>query len=122
MSSSRLSEATVDQLVSIYAEAAEAHGWASDEGDHETANEQHDVLAAAYRKLRGRGWDAQKALLALLDHRDSGVRSWAGGHALEFSPEDGERTLEGLVAVGGLTGFNAEMTLETWRRGVLRFP
>jgi len=71
---------------------------------------------------RGRGWDAQKALLALLDHRDSGVRSWAGAHALEFSPEDGERTLEGLVAAGGLTGFNAEMTLETWRRGALRFP
>lgn len=119
---SGLSEATVDELVSIYAEAAAAHGRASADGDHVTANAEHDRLADAYRELRHRGADAQRPLLALLDHRDPGVRSWAGAHALEFSPEDGERTLEELAASGGVAGFNAEMTLDTWRQGTLRFP
>ena len=122
MSATRLSEATVDQLVAIYGEAAAAHGRASSEGDYETANEQHDILAAAYRELRERGSEAQQRMLTLLDHRDAGVRSWAGAHSLEFSPEDGKRTLEALIVAGGLAGFNAEMTLETWRQGNLQFP
>jgi hypothetical protein len=42
MTSSRMGESTVDDLVSIYAEAAVAHGRASREGDHEKANEQHE--------------------------------------------------------------------------------
>lgn len=122
MSSKGLNDATVKELVSTYAEAAGAHGRASAEGDYETANAQHDRLAGAYRELRTLGQEAQGAVLALLDHRDPAVRSWAATHALEFSPMDGERALTDLVQEGGIAGFNAEMTLETWRAGDLRFP
>jgi hypothetical protein len=117
-----LTDATVKELVSTYVEAAAAQGRASAEGDDRTANAHHDRLADAYRELRARGREAQGAILALLDHPDPHVRSWAGAHALEFSPEDGERTLEELVDEGGLAGFNAEMTLATWRQGSLQFP
>jgi hypothetical protein len=112
----------VDELVATYAEAAAAHGRASAEGDHRTANAEQERLAAAYRELRSRGPEAQRALLALLDHPAPEVRSWAGAHALEFAPEQGEQTLAKLAAEGGLPGFNAETTLETWRQGTLRFP
>lgn len=46
----------------------------------------------------------------------------AGAHALEFAPHQGERVLEELSAHAGLVGFDAKMTLQTWREGELRFP
>lgn len=115
-----MTSATVEQLVSRYVEAAAAHAEASAQGNHKLANPQHDVVAAAYRELRAR--EEERALLPLLLHDDAGVRSWAGAHALEFSPRAGERVLEELAAEPGLTGFNAQMTLQTWRDGNLRFP
>jgi len=122
MSPGERAGASVDELVSAYAEAAAIHGRASGEGDHRLANEQHDVVTDVYRELRVRGHEAQRALLALLDHPDRSVRSWAGAHALEFAPDDGERTLTELAAGSDLVGFNAEMTLESWRQGTLQFP
>jgi hypothetical protein len=120
MSGDDLTEATVHELVSRYAEAAAAHVAASEQGDHRRANPQHDVLAAIYRELRRR--DEAEALLPLLALHEPAVRSWAGAHALEFSPDEGERVLEALASETGLVGFNAQMTLETWREGELRFP
>jgi hypothetical protein len=117
-----LDDSSVDDLLSTYVDAATAHIRASAEGNYEAANDQHDTVAAVYRELRRRGPQAQTTLLALLDHPDPAVRAWAGAHALEFSPEDGERTLTELAATGGLAGFTAEMTLKTWRRGGLQFP
>jgi Domain of unknown function (DUF2019) len=117
-----LAHASVTDLVSTYAQAAAVHGRASSEGDYETANIQHDLIAAVYRQLRERGPGAQAALLDLADAPDPFVRSWAGAHALEFSPSQGEEVLAGVAAEGGLAGFDAEMTLKTWGEGQLRFP
>jgi hypothetical protein len=122
VSSRGLHEATVEELLSIYAKAAAAQGRASSDGDDKAANAQYDVLSAAYQELRRRGSETQRALLGLLEHPDPAVQLWAAADALEFSPADGERTLDALVAAGGLVGFDAEMTLETRRQGKLRFP
>jgi hypothetical protein len=115
-----LATASVDELVDRYASAAAAHAKASEQGDHAVANPQHDVVAAVYRELRDR--NEREALLPLLQIDDPGVRGWAASHALEFSPDDGERVLQELSASAGLVGFNAQMTLDTWRAGELTFP
>lgn len=120
MSPGNVSQMGAGDLVSLYATAASEHFRASEGGDHEAANRHHDLLAAAYRELRAR--EAAESLAPLLGSADLGVRSWAGAHALEFSPSDGERVLEALSVDAGLAGFNAQMTLQTWRDGDLRFP
>jgi hypothetical protein len=114
--------AGLDELVSRYAEAAAGHKEATAEGDHRRANREHDRVAEVYRELRRRGPEAQRALLPLLEHPIVGVRSWAGAHALEFAPEEGEHALSRIVADGGMPGFTAKTTLDTWRKGELRFP
>jgi hypothetical protein len=44
-------------------------------------------------------------------------------HALDFAPEQGEAVLSALSEqYDGVAGFNAEMTLDVWRQGELRFP
>jgi hypothetical protein len=55
MGEDELSDSRVHDLVSIYAEAAAAHGRMSNQGVHEAANDQVDILATAYRELRERG-------------------------------------------------------------------
>jgi hypothetical protein len=113
----------IESLVARYTEAAISHGAAMEPGDHIKANRAADAIAAVYRELRRRGGDAQRHLLPLLDHPDPSVRSWAGAHALEFAPGDGERALSQLCnSSGKVVAFNAKMTLAEWRKGRLRFP
>lgn len=109
-------------LIERYVRAASAHGRATNDGDSEAANRAHDQVAQAYSEIRRRGSGMQEELLPLLDDPDPGVRSWAGAHALEFSPKKGERALRKVAGEDGLIAFSAEMTLETWKAGTLRFP
>ena len=110
---------STDELVARYAEAAKVHGEATVTGSH-PANNEADLIAAAYRELRRRG--SESALLVLLESKDDGVTAWAGAHALEFAPEQGEPVLAKLAESPGLLGFGAQITLREWRAGRLTFP
>ncbi len=112
----------VDSLLKAYRDSASAHRTATNEGDSRRGNREHDVLAAVYRELRGRGMTTQRSLLGLLDDPDLGVRGWAASHAMEFAPEEGRPVLEELAQSGGILGFSAAMTLKEWQKGNLRFP
>jgi hypothetical protein len=122
MSRTDVASSTIEELVEAYRRAAAAHGQATSDGDHRAANRHHDVIAKIYRELRSRGPSAQSALVPLIHDANDGVRSWAAAHALEFAPERAEPVLEKLAAGSGLVGFAAEMTLEMWRKGELKFP
>jgi hypothetical protein len=122
MSPSDFSGMDVDRIVEVYAAAAAHHHRARQHGDSRGATMAFDEVGAAYRELRARGIDAQRALLPLLKHEDSAVRLAAGAHALEFAPDDGEPALTELAADDETSiAFDAEMTLEVWREGELRF-
>ena len=113
----------VGGIVEAYAAAAAHHHAATQHGDTRGATIAFDTVAAAYRELRARGPDAQRALLPLLESDDPAVRLAAGAHALEFAPEAGEPALTELVATDATSiGFDAEMMLQVWRDGELRFP
>ena len=116
------SSSSEDAQVSRYAEAAIEHMRASEAGDYRAANRAHDVVVTIYSRLRRQGYNAQATLLPLLQHRSPAVRGWAGAHALEFAPERGEPILEQLAREPGAVGLSAEMTLQQWRKGALRFP
>ena len=113
----------VASLVQRHTESSAAHGQATETGDPVAANRAYDALAEVSLELRRRGADAQRALIPLLEHPDAGVRAWAGAHALEFCPEQGEPALMRVAAIpGSLVGLSAEMTLRQWYDGKLRFP
>jgi hypothetical protein len=97
-------------LVQEYAEVASAHGQATAAGDGKRANQAHELVAGIYRRLCEHG--EQRGLLPLLDHDDPAVVGWAGAHALEFAPHEGERALrEYSQRDDGVIGFGAQMTL-----------
>lgn len=115
-------EQSDEALAAVYRSAATEHGRSSVEGNHAEANTQAELLAAAYRELRGRGVESQRRILRFLEDEDESVRSWAGSHALEFAPERGEAVLAALAEGRTLAAFNARMTLREWRAGRLTFP
>jgi hypothetical protein len=113
----------VDGIVDAYAAAAAHHYGATQHGDAHGAKIAFDAVSAVYRELRARGLEAQRALLPLLKHENPAVRLAAGAHALEFAPGEGEAALAELAAQDETSvAFDAEMTLEVWRDGELRFP
>ena len=113
--------AGVAQLISAYQEAARQHGDASEDGDYKTANKSAGLIAAIYAELRRQGLAAQKELLSLLASPTPGVRLWSASHALEFSPDEGERVLSELAMQRQVLGLSAATTLKEWREGRLHF-
>ncbi len=115
-----LQQASLEELVQEYEQAAETHGQALSAGDNRSANRAYDRLASAYRELRNRS--VTHLLLPLLSCEDKSVRLWVAAHALEFAPELGEPVLLELAARPGLLRTRAEYTLKAWREGTLKFP
>jgi Domain of unknown function (DUF2019) len=111
---------SLDELVAHYAKSAAEHGRATESGDPRSANAAYEVLISAWHELRSRGDDAQSAILPLLNHVDPGVRVWAGTHALMFAPDVATHTLEALSREDGFAAFDAEMTLDAWKKGTLK--
>lgn len=115
--------ATIGELISRYAEAAREHATATAAGDYRVTNRAHDVIADIYGELRKRGTAAQHALLPLLRDESMSVRLWAGVHALDFSPDEGEAELEAIAgSAPSPLRLAAEMSLREWRTGQFRLP
>ncbi|TQF09323.1 DUF2019 domain-containing protein [Myxococcus llanfairpwllgwyngyllgogerychwyrndrobwllllantysiliogogogochensis] len=122
MKQESLSRASIQELKSMYEEAASLHGRASVSGNHRAANAQYKRIATAWRELRGRGDEGRSTLTELIRSGNPAVRAWAASHVLEFAPELAEAELERLASgPPGVTRLDAELTLSEWRAGNLRF-
>jgi hypothetical protein len=118
-----LRSASTDMLLVAYVEAASGHGRATLASDPEAANRCAEEIAAIYREFRFRGGEAQERLLELIGHNDVGIRSWAAAHALEFASGKGIPALERIACSGPWPlNVTAQVTLDEWEKGELRFP
>ena len=107
----------LDAAETRYVRAADAHGVATESGDHRAANAAAREVASALEELILCGDEGRRRLVGLLDSADRGVRLWAASHTLRISPADAERTLMDLTRqAGSLIAFSAEATLTEWRR------
>lgn len=123
MNSNELEAMADTDLVSLYAECAVKHGAATEDGDHEEANANADVVAAVFREMRRRGTESKEKLVGLLENENLSVQCWAATHSLETAPKRAQEVLERLANISNsFIGLDAEMTLEEWRAGRLKFP
>lgn len=118
----QVKQASLQELLAAYKDAAREHGAVTESGDYNAANRAAGLLVAIYSELRRRGEDAQRALLPFLGDDDLGVRLWSASHALEFAPFEGQTVLQAMIPVGRFLGLSAKTTLEEWEKGRLRFP
>lgn len=121
MKAARLKGLTTDQLVEKYREISARHGHAIEAGNHKAANRDFDMIVAINEELRGRGTEAHRQLLGLLNDQEPGTRCWAATDVLVFAPQEGERALAELAKIPkSLVGFTAKMTLQQWKAGTYK--
>ncbi|MCL2658882.1 MAG: DUF2019 domain-containing protein [Betaproteobacteria bacterium] len=110
-------------LVSYVAGYAKVCAIATDMGDSQISNLGIKKRFELHRLLRTRGREAQVLLREMLQDDDPSVRMAAAYPALEFAPEEAERVLEQIAATEQrFVGLNAQMLLQEWRKGTLKFP
>jgi hypothetical protein len=82
----------------------------------------YDRMAAAYQRLLALGPAGQAAFRGLLSDPSPYVRGWVAAVLLHSDEPQARLALEELVRQGGITGFNAEITLREFAAGRLRGP
>jgi hypothetical protein len=102
-----------------YAAAARRHGEASLAGDSDAANNAYRELDRCWNRIRLSAADWQSPFLALLHDDSAWVRLWSASHAVHIDAERAVPVLEALTSEPGFLGFDAQMTLKTFREGKL---
>jgi HEAT repeat protein len=114
---SQASPANVQALLASYLDLAVA--W-DGERQAKAANRIFDRLHAIALQLRPLE-TGRRGLEELLDHENRGVRLKAAGDCLAWGSEAAISTLEDLVSPRGTHSLSAQMTLQEYRAGRMRF-
>ena len=82
----------------------------------------YDQLAKVYHSLMDLDTEGRRAFKDLLKDDSIHVRSWVAAALLHQGDPEVRAVLEAIKAVGGMTGFSAEMTLQEHDAGRLGPP
>lgn len=109
---------SVASLLVEYRQSADA----TDElRDTEKQNQAAQRVHACYKALRETD-EGKAGIIALMSDPSPHVRCWAAAHSLQWMPETAQEVLESLRAENVFPcSFDAEMTLEEYRKGRLSF-
>jgi len=110
---------SLQEVLSEYVTAAQAHGAGTTEGNSTITNRAYDRIVKSFTALLAYGKEGRQAILSLCDHGNASVRCWAAAHSLRYDPEKAEETLRELSESQGLLAFDAETTLKEWKKGTL---
>ena len=90
-------------------------------GNSKMGNKQYTIIKSAYLSLKKAG--RLDDMTGLLEHENPYVRLWAASYMLPILPTKSENTLKELSTLKGKpVAFSAQMTLQEWRKGNLKFP
>lgn len=90
-------------------------------GDHKSANKHYKAADKAMCEIKQIP-DWINAFTLLLDHDHIGVRIRAASILLPYETKRAERVLKKCRLYSGEDGFVAQMILNQWRSGGLKFP
>jgi len=82
----------------------------------------HREMATAWRELHNQGIAGHDAFKKLLADESGYVRGWVAAQLLSEGDNDAVPVLEELARGQGVSGFNAQMTLNEWRANRLSSP
>lgn len=106
-----------DTLVELFAQNVVKQTQSIWHGDAKAGNRCADAYVRAWRQLRSMGDEGREALVKLLDHESSDVRSAAATCLLRYCTEKSRKVLQEIVAGEGLIAFEAQQALERWEEG-----
>ena len=100
--------------------ACVAKGKAEQIGDSDSDKLHYDIIDSIYQLLKNS--TRLNDLVELLEHENPYVRLWAAYYCLQVTPSKAENALKKLSKEKGvMAGFSAQITLDEWRKGNLKF-
>jgi hypothetical protein len=106
------------RILGEYCQAAER---TDDLTDSEKQKQAADKIHTCYKTLRETE-QGRAGIIGLMSDPSPHVRAWAAAHSLQWTPETAQGVLEALRAENVFPySFDAEMTLEEYRKGRLSF-
>jgi hypothetical protein len=106
----------IEETIASYVEAACKYGELIESGNYEYASKNFAVNQKAFEKLFILGKPGCKALINLLDHKNSYVRMSASIHLLSSRINESLVVLKEIVCDAGFQGFNARLVLDDYKQ------
>lgn len=117
----KIKEKTLDQLAKLFVEASISHGQGTLTGDYQKCNKAYSLIQIVYDELKRRDL-VENVLFNLLINEDISVRIWAASYLLQSVPEESMKVLKEISSTyTGILSSNAELVLEEWKKGDLKF-
>jgi hypothetical protein len=101
----------ITELLNSFRETALSYGEAMEIGDHRSANKSSRHCDALKHQITGRGTEAIKLLLKLLDDEEPWIRYATAASALDIQPERAYQKLMELQQHKGAVGASAFASL-----------
>ena len=111
---------TIQDSIQSFRDAAIEKGEGSEDPSRD--HDLHQAMSDAFHQLYAQGQRGREAFLALLSDESPLVRSWVAAQLLSEGCENAKSVLEELEKQEGMLGFDAEMTLQEYRKGRLGSP
>ena len=107
-------------LLDDYIAAASDYESALCSGDSRKANKAFARVESTYLSMKSEAkWD--EALRPLLNHPKEGVRLCAAAHLINYREDEAKAALLKIIANKSLVGLVAELTLDRWKAGDLKY-
>lgn len=107
----------IEETIASYVESACKYGEFIGCGNYEYASKHFAVNQKAFEKLLISGKPGRRALINLLDHKNSYVRMSASIHLLNTRTNEPLVVLKEIIYDAGFHGINARIVLEDYKKG-----
>src|SRR4051794_37307968 len=105
------------ELLAKYSEAAAGTSDTTPDVQYRWADKVHEC----YKSLR-QSEEGRRGIIELMSDANANVRLWAASHSLQWTPDVARKVLENLRDTEAFPcSFNAEITLEEFKKGSLSF-
>ena len=112
----------IEETIASYVESAYKYGELIERGNYENANKNFDMNQKAFEKLLILGNPGRRALINLLDHKNSYVRMSASIHLLSSHMNESLVFFKKIIYDAGFKGYNAWRVLEDFKKGNTAVP
>lgn len=103
----------------MFENAANNQALATEQGDYKVANNNYDIIVTVTEFLKEN--NSIDNLLNFLNHPSVGVRIWAASYLLPKHEKEGLKVLEEIAKSSGIHAFDAETTINEFKKGNLKF-
>ncbi len=116
-----MSNGNLADLIRRYQLAAAGYAQAINMGNTVDSNKCFDEVESTFRELKQQGKPGLEAVSKLLESDNDGVKLWAAAHLLNYPEFNSLPILERLRESSTILAMTAEVTLDQWRNGQIKY-